>query len=201
MSWLFKDKKNGMAPFDDVVLKQRAPLCELGEFQALPTDFDHSSYIPTPLISPGLVGNDLGARISTFTMTNMVPLEPTLVTYWKNALVRVESYMRETCTGSVGSPEIFILSGTAADNATSIGNGVTVPEIVWMSVCCVVDNEVSSFAIYANNQFGERPYQASVSDLQSVLRSKLSTQSAEVSLFPGNDNACSLASNHVSFAI
>ena len=203
---MFKDKKRGVTPFEDIV-KADTPLCELGQYQALPIDYEHSSYIPLPLLPPSLVGDDIGARISTFAMTNIVPFEPAVATLWKRAIAKASTYLSTSCLSVSKAPEIYILSGTTVNDAkvNVIGNGVTVPDMIWMSACCIQSDTVSSFAIFVYNTYDQTPSLVTVSAMQELLKVEFSKGAQSVApdfrLYPGEDDRCHQMASKVSFPI
>lgn len=197
-----------MISIDQLHSVERIPLCALGEKQALPTDFEHTRYVPVPLLSPRLVGTDIGSRIATFAMTNAVPIETTLVTHWTNAVEHAAQYLeRRSQNESKSKPDIYVISGTVSSNqnVNVIGNGVHIPKIVWMAVCGYLDNEMFfSFGFYANNQYEQKPRFVSVQNLQDLLNAEHEDDMQEktnVVLFPGKENLCSLPTNDVSFTL
>lgn len=196
-----------MTTLEDMTAVKQTPTCTLGEQQALPNDYDHTFYIPIPLLPPGLAGSDLGARISTSTMTNTVPMSPVAAVYWKRAINQAADYLKTSCLNDSGA-SVYVLAGTTIniDKITVIGNGVTVPEVVWLAACCIGENldKVSSFGLYTYNQYDRNPVAVSVQGLENLLNSEYSKfvkDEKTVSLFPGYEEACRVPENDVSSEI
>lgn len=210
VTWFFKKRQKGIAYPADLTSDCQIPVCKLGRKQALPSDFDHTRYKIMPLLPPNLIGSDLGQRIATFTMTNVVPMEPTVFSSWKRALKAVRTFAAKTCqipeekqnNHTADTPELFLLSGSVAPlrNIVLIGNDVTVPEIVWLAACCKKGDDVSSFGIYTYNQYGQSPAIVSIENLQILLQSMYYDNIGKIKmdLFPAFNNTCSDIQNDVS---
>ncbi|KAL4224858.1 Endonuclease domain-containing 1 protein [Mactra antiquata] len=220
VSWYFHIKKKGMTSIREITTKCDIPSCTYGEKQALPSDFDHSGYTMMPLLPPDLVGWDIGMKISTLTMTNIVPLEPTLYSTWRKSHRLVRKFAVETCRIPVETPsqddethrqdghdlpELYLVSGTVApkNHFEVIGNDVIVPEIIWFSACCAHGANVSSFGLYMRNRFGESPTVVSVGQLHEVLQSSYyeNTDEIKIDLYPAYGSLCSADTNDISYKI
>ena len=218
VSWFFRSKKKGITNPKELTSKCEIPSCQFGKKQALPSDFDYSGYKMMPLLPPELIGWDLGQKVATFTMTNVVPLEPTVYSVWKRTVQMVRKFAVETCRIPVelpyqnteqhrrdghDLPELYLLSGTVAplNHIEVIGNDVVVPEIVWMAACCAHGADVSSVGIYSYNQYGQIPAIVSVENLHVLLQSMYydNVDEIKIDLFPAFDSLCSYPGNDVSF--
>ncbi|XP_045175808.2 uncharacterized protein LOC123536571 [Mercenaria mercenaria] len=218
VSWFFRNKKKGIVNPAEMTSQCNIPTCQFGRKQALPSDFDYSGYKMMPLLPPDLIGWDLGQKVSTFSMTNVVPLEPTVYSVWKRNLQMVRKFAIETCKIPVelpyqdykqhrrdghDLPELYLLSGTVAplNHMEVIGNDVIVPEIVWMAACCAHGADVSSFGIYSYNQYGQIPAIVSIENLHVLLQSMYydNVDKIKIDLFPAFDSLCSYPGNDISF--
>lgn len=217
VSWFFHNKKKGIINPRELTKQCDIPTCQFGKKQALPSDFDFSGYKMMPLLPPELVGLDLGQKVATLTMTNIVAMETTVYSAWKRTLQLVRDFAVNTCKIPVelpnrdaeqhrqdghDLPELYLLSGSVAplNHMEVIGNDVVVPEIVWTAACCAHGADVSSFGIYLYNQYGQIPAIVSVENLQVLLQSMNydDVDKIRIDLFPAFDSICSAAENDVS---
>ncbi|ESO97971.1 hypothetical protein LOTGIDRAFT_228466 [Lottia gigantea] len=201
--WLFKNQKKGMMSMTDLKRCETDWQCELGKKQALPVDFEHSGYRMAPLIWPELISGDLDAKISTFALTNIAPMHPSLYPSWRNAIKEIRRYAIEHCeippsnqptNHATTASTLHIASGVVASNdpEETIGNDINVPYLFWMAGCCVRDKDVKSFAIYARNIAETRVISSSVLQLETLLQDIYRVKPSRIGpkIFPGNDGAC-----------
>lgn len=218
VSWFFKNKKKGMTTAREMTSQCEIPACTFGKKQALPSDYDHSGYKILPLLPPDLVGWDIGKKISTLTMTNTIPVEPTLYSAWRRSHQLVRKFAVDTCRIPLETPsqdeqthrhdghdlpELYLLSGTVAPNNhyEVIGNDVIVPQIIWLAACCAHGAEVSSFGVYMYNNFGENPAVVSLEQLHDLLQSAYydNIEEIKIDLYPAFDSLCSAGINDMSY--
>ena len=185
----------------------------------MPSDFDLSGYRIAPLLSPDIIGGALSKRLSTFTLTNAAPMEPTVFSKWKKVLQSVRKFEQDECripvlhytddkdvhTSRYGHelPEVYLLSGTYAskNHVEVIGNGVTVPGLFWLAVCCAHGADVASFGVYVYNEFEAQPKIVSIQTLQTVLKINYGYNQTDITLYPAFDSICSAEENDISFKI
>ena len=209
-----------MTQLSDLTTDCAVTSCKHGERQALPSDYEFSGYRIAPLITPDVIGWDLSRRVSTFTMTNTAPMEPTVYSGWKRVMKVIREFAINECHIPVNSdnyrkgkphngyelPELYLISGAAPSMATDvevIGNDVTVPEMFWTSVCCAHGAAVSSFGVYVYNTFEQKPAVVSVENLQMLLQANYydNVDVIKVKLYPAFDGVCSAPENDVSLKI
>ena len=208
-----------MCTIEDIADPCQTDTCKLGERQAIPSDFDLSGYRIAPLISPDIIGGTLSKRLSTNTLTNAAPMEPTVFARWKKVMQSVRRFEREECripvihyndnkevhTSKYGHelPEVYLLSGTYASERhfETIGNDVTVPEMFWLAVCCAHGADVASFGVYVNNNYQAQPKLVSILNLQKILMGYFELNQTDINLYPAFDSICSAEENDVSFKI
>ena len=216
ISTFYKDRKKGIIRVEDISDTCQVDKCKLGEKQAIPDDFELSGYRIAPLITPDIIGGTLATQLSTFTLTNAAPMEPTVFSSWKRVLKAIRKFEEMECripkrhysndneihTSRYGHelPEVYILSGTYATGKHTevIGNDVTVPEMFWLSVCCAHGAEVASFGVYVHNEFQAQPAFVSIDALQTLLRIYNEFNQTDVKLYPAFDGVCSATENDVS---
>lgn len=217
VSWFFRNKKKGMTSPKELTSQCELPACQFGKKQALPSDFEYSGYKMMPLLPPDLIGWDLGQKVATFTMTNVVPMEITVYSAWKRSLQTVRKFAKDICEIPVqfpfedagkhrrdghDLPELYLLSGTVSplNHMEVIGNDVIVPEIVWIAACCAHGKDVSSFGIYTYNQYGQSPTIVSMDNLHVLLQSMYydNVDQIKINLYPAFDSLCSAPENDVS---
>lgn len=219
ISWFYKDRKRGICRIEDISDTCQVDRCNLGERQATPDDFELSGYRIAPLLTPDIIGGTLAKQLSTFTLTNAAPMEPTVFSSWKKVLKAVRKFEEEECripvvhfddskkvhTSRYGHelPAVYIESGTYASkkHVEVIGNDVTVPELFWLAVCCAHGADVASFGVYVYNEFQAQPKVVSIENLQIVLKIYDDTNQTDIKLFPAFDSVCSASENNVSFKI
>ena len=219
ISTFYKGRKKGIIRLDDISDTCDIDKCKLGEKQSIPDDFELSGYRICPLITPDIIGGTLAAQLSTFTLTNAAPMEPTVFSSWKRVLNAVRKFEEEECripirhyrdnknihTSRYGHelPEVYILSGTYASGKHHevIGNDVTVPELFWLAVCCAHGADVASFGVYTHNEFQAKPEFVSIDALQTLLGIYNNYNQTVVKLYPAFDGVCSATENDVSYKL
>ncbi|WAR01204.1 hypothetical protein MAR_007762 [Mya arenaria] len=216
ISWIFKDNKKGIAPITEidnqcVILSS----CILGTHQATPADFEHAGYEPTPLLPPELAGSNLEAQVSTFAITNTIPLDPTVAPLWKNVIKGVRNYASSSCNIPYRSygrnseedvqdmPAMHLISGAVVGKDVRvkvIGNDVAVPEMIWMAACCSHGEKIQSFGVYTYNSFGQKPAFVSLDKLQLLLQRLYfnNDDAINIELFPAFERVCKDLDNDVS---
>ncbi|WAR01203.1 hypothetical protein MAR_007761 [Mya arenaria] len=219
ISWIFKDNKKGIVPITEI--DNRCDIltsCILGTHQATPSDFEHAGYEPTPLVPPELAGSDLAAQISTYAITNTVPLDQTVVPFWKNVIKGVRNYASSSCNIPYRSygrdseedvqdmPAMHLISGAVVGKDARvkvIGNDVTVPEMIWMAACCSQGEKIQSFGVYTYNSFGQKPAFVSLDKLQLLLQSLYfnTDDVINIELFPAFERVCKDLDNDVSLYV
>jgi len=220
ISWIFKSKQKGMSPIgkDDESCEESS--CDYGSYQAMPSAFQHEGFVGVPIIPPELAGAPMAKKIAMFSVTNTVAMDQTVASFWKKAMQQIYAFAINECglamrsTGDVmesngaldGQPALFLLSGAlnALGSATkTIGNGVTVPEMVWMAGCCSSEHRHRSFGIYTYNRFGQRPSIVSLDKLQLLLQSMYfdNVNKVNIDLFPGFNGICLSPENDVASEI
>lgn len=220
ISWFFKKKQKGITSIEDLTSDCQVPVCKFGRKQALPSDFYNTRYELLPLMSPDIIGNELGQRVAALTMTNVVAMEPTVFSSWKRVLKAVRKFAIGTChvpfkeklaadevlqDNVPDVPEMHLLAGSVAPLRTIllIGNDVTVPEIIWMAACCKRGDYFSSFGIYVYNQYGQSPAIVSIENLQVLLQSMYydNVEKTKIDLFPAFNSSCSELRNDASLDV
>ncbi|XP_067655735.1 uncharacterized protein [Haliotis asinina] len=211
-SWLLK-RERGLATMSDAMKCNTDWDCDLGMKQALPVDYDMSGYRIAHLMWPELVGADVDAKLSTFTLTNTAPMHPSLYSAWRHAVAEIRSYAINHCkipidvapmTGP-SRPEMYIASGAvpSKDPEITIGNDVHVPDLFWTAVCCFRDDKVQSFSVYARNIGDDPVIVAPVLRLESILQDMYKVRKRDVNLriFPAGEGSCAELRNDVSRSI
>lgn len=205
-----KREPNGLQiiPTEDMTFEQK---CHFGEYQAIDADYENQPYQLQYLLSPELAGSDVANRIAALTMTNTIPLHASIYSAWKQALISIRKYAIDVC-GVVNvdekmeshhrrkkndSPDMYIVAGGVPSENNTIGNDVNVPDVIWLSGCCVKGGETKSFAIYVRNVQNGQIISAPVEQLE-VLLSDLHKTESTVRLFPALNGMCADLQNDVS---
>lgn len=205
-----KRESNGVQFIEtaDLTFDQR---CQLGEYQALESDYNNQPYQLQYLLAPDIAGSETSDRIATLSLTNSVPIHASIYSAWKQALSSVRKYSIDVC-GVVNldggeenhhrrkkndSPDMHIVAGGVPSTNNTIGNDVNVPDVIWLAGCCVRGGETKSFAVYVRNVQNGQIISAPVEQLE-VLLSDLYKSEPTVRLFPALNGMCADLQNDVS---
>lgn len=205
-----KRESNGVQFMEtaDMTFDQR---CQLGEYQALESDYNNQPYQLQYLLAPDIAGSETSDRIATLSLTNSVPIHASIYSAWKQALSSVRKYSIDVC-GVVkldggeenhhrrkknDSPDMHIVAGGVPSTNNTIGNDVNVPDVIWLAGCCVKGGETKSFAVYVRNVQNGQIMSAPVEQLE-VLLSDLYKSEPTVRLFPALNGMCADLQNDVS---
>lgn len=189
--------------------------CKTGTYQATYDDYKYSGYRPGHLIWPKLAGSDAAAKVATFTLTNIAPMEHSLFSAWKHAISQINNYAITRCgipnkTNGHATPQtlhrnsvMYVIAGTVPSDNHVIGNDVNVPSLFWLSACCITIKGTSSFAIYGKNDVDSDIIVTPVLQLETMLKYHYprSDQWQPIHLFPANNNECSQPQNDDSLNI
>ncbi|NXL91255.1 ENDD1 protein, partial [Alectura lathami] len=133
-SWLVEpqvdDPENGQ---HEMVLEADAvgTLASLGANQALTSDYVGSGY-ERGLLNPSLL-NEEDFQMATYTLTNAVPLRPSLSKIWHRDIGRVvEQALVPHCSKK---DQLYLLAG-AVPSSVRVRGKVSVPETLWLAACC-----------------------------------------------------------------
>ncbi|KAM8820799.1 endonuclease domain-containing 1 protein [Eudromia elegans] len=103
----------------------------LGANQALASDYVGSGY-ERGLLNPSLL-NEKDFQVATYTLTNAVPLSPSLSKSWHRDVRRVvEEALVPHCSKK---DHLYLLAGAIPSNVLVNGK-VSVPETLWLAACC-----------------------------------------------------------------
>ncbi|XP_012710500.2 endonuclease domain-containing 1 protein-like isoform X2 [Fundulus heteroclitus] len=81
-------------------------------------------------------------KISTFTLTNIVPQAKSFNQgSWKNMEQCVKCVMEEYCINSNGDIEGFVVTGAQPSSGSFLNNRVNVPSALWSAFCCYSANK------------------------------------------------------------
>ncbi|NXP13483.1 ENDD1 protein, partial [Thinocorus orbignyianus] len=106
-------------------------VASLGANQALTSDYVGSGY-ERGLLNPSLL-NEEDFQMATYTLTNAVPLSPSLSKSWHRDIGRVvEQALVPHCSKK---DHLYLLAGAIPSNVQVKGK-VTVPESLWLAACC-----------------------------------------------------------------
>ncbi|NXG79046.1 ENDD1 protein, partial [Baryphthengus martii] len=133
-SWLVEpqidDPENDlheMVPEADIV----GTVASLGTNQALTSDYVGSGY-ERGLLNPSLL-NEEDFQMATYTLTNAVPLSPSLSESWHRDIGRVvEQALVPHCSKR---DHLYLLAG-AIPSSVRVKGKVSVPETLWLAACC-----------------------------------------------------------------
>ncbi|NXW91881.1 ENDD1 protein, partial [Alopecoenas beccarii] len=106
-------------------------VANLGANQALTSDYVGSGY-ERGLLNPSSL-NEEDFQIATYTLTNAVPLSPSLSKSWHRDIGRVvEQALVPHCSKK---DHLYLLAG-AIPSSTRVKGKVSVPETLWLAACC-----------------------------------------------------------------
>ncbi|NXY91427.1 ENDD1 protein, partial [Alcedo cyanopectus] len=118
---------NEMVPEADIV----GTVANLGANQALTSDYVDSGY-ERGLLNPSLL-NEEDFQMATYTLTNAVPLSPSLSKSWHRDIRRVvEQVLVPHCSKK---DHLYLLAG-AIPSSILVKGKVSVPETLWLAACC-----------------------------------------------------------------
>ncbi|KAM6317249.1 endonuclease domain-containing 1 protein [Aegotheles albertisi] len=133
-SWLVEpqidDPENDlreMVPEVDII----GSVANLGANQALTSDYVGSGY-ERGLLNPSLLNKE-DFQMATYTLTNAVPLSPSLSKSWHRDIGRVvEEALVPHCSKK---DRLYLLAG-AIPSSVRVKGKVSVPESLWLAACC-----------------------------------------------------------------
>uniref|UniRef100_A0A803Y934 Endonuclease domain containing 1 n=1 Tax=Meleagris gallopavo TaxID=9103 RepID=A0A803Y934_MELGA len=106
-------------------------LANLGANQALTSDYVGSGY-ERGLLNPSLLNRE-DFQMATYTLTNAVPLRPSLSKIWHSDIRRVvEQALIPHCSKK---DQLYLLAG-AIPSTVRVKGKVSVPETLWLAACC-----------------------------------------------------------------
>ncbi|XP_061847511.1 endonuclease domain-containing 1 protein [Colius striatus] len=106
-------------------------VANLGTNQALASDYVGSGYERGLLNPSGLHGEEF--QVATYTLTNAVPLSPSLSKSWHRDIGRVvEQALAPQCSQK---DHLYLLAGAIPSSVRANGK-VSVPEALWLAACC-----------------------------------------------------------------
>ncbi|NXI71271.1 ENDD1 protein, partial [Anseranas semipalmata] len=106
-------------------------VANLGANQALTSDYVGSGY-ERGLLNPSLL-NEEDFQMATYTLTNAVPLSPSLSKTWHRDIGRVvEQALAPHCSKK---DHLYLLAG-AIPSSVQVKGKVSVPETLWLAACC-----------------------------------------------------------------
>ncbi|XP_032052361.1 endonuclease domain-containing 1 protein [Aythya fuligula] len=106
-------------------------VANLGANQALTSDYVGSGY-ERGLLNPSLL-NEEDFQTATYTLTNAVPLSPSLSKTWHRDIGRVvEQALAPHCPSK---DHLYLLAG-AIPSSVRVKGKVSVPEALWLAACC-----------------------------------------------------------------
>ncbi|NXC48358.1 ENDD1 protein, partial [Penelope pileata] len=106
-------------------------LANLGANQALTSDYVGSGY-ERGLLNPSLL-NEADFQTATYTLTNAVPLQPSLSKTWHRDVGKVvEQALVPHCSKK---DQLYLLAG-AIPSSVQVKGKVSVPETLWLAACC-----------------------------------------------------------------
>lgn len=106
-------------------------LANLGANQALTSDYVGSGY-ERGLLNPSLLNKE-DFQMATYTLTNAVPLHPSLSKTWHSDIGRVvEQALIPHCSKK---DQLYLLAGVIPSSVRVKGK-VSVPETLWLAACC-----------------------------------------------------------------
>ncbi|NXJ82500.1 ENDD1 protein, partial [Trogon melanurus] len=106
-------------------------VANLGANQALTSDYVGSGY-ERGLLNPSLL-NEEDFQMATYTLTNAVPLSPSLSKSWHRDIGKVvEQALVPHCSKK---DHLYLLTG-AIPSSVRVKGKVSVPETLWLAACC-----------------------------------------------------------------
>ncbi|NXN12120.1 ENDD1 protein, partial [Indicator maculatus] len=106
-------------------------VANLGANQALTSDYVGSGY-ERGLLNPSLL-NEEDFQMATYTLTNAVPLSPSLSKIWHSHIgMVVEQALVPHCSKK---DRLYLLAG-AVPSSIRVKGKVSVPETLWLAACC-----------------------------------------------------------------
>ncbi|NWU62891.1 ENDD1 protein, partial [Pterocles burchelli] len=106
-------------------------VANLGANQALTSDYMDSGY-ERGLLNPSLLHEE-DFQVATYTLTNAVPLSPSLSKSWHRDVGRVvEQALVPHCSRK---DHLYLLAG-AVPSSVRVKGKVSVPETLWLAACC-----------------------------------------------------------------
>ncbi|NXJ09743.1 ENDD1 protein, partial [Odontophorus gujanensis] len=106
-------------------------LANLGANQALTSDYVGSGY-ERGLLNPSSLNKE-DFQMATYTLTNAVPLQPSLSKTWHSDVGRVvEQALVPHCSKK---DQLYLLAG-AVPSSVRVKGKVSVPESLWLAACC-----------------------------------------------------------------
>ncbi|CAI9723461.1 probable serine serine/threonine-protein kinase DDB_G0277071 [Octopus vulgaris] len=105
-------------------------------------------------------------------------------------------------------PQLYLVAGAvpSVDPEVTIGNGVNVPDLIWLGGCCVRGNETKGFAVYGQNAAGRLVGATSLPQLEILLSQEYTKHTSrahafKIKIFPAYQGQCSKAPNDDSLKI
>ncbi|XP_062423302.1 endonuclease domain-containing 1 protein [Rhea pennata] len=106
-------------------------VANLGTNQALSLDYVGSGY-ERGLLNPSFL-NEKDFQVATYTLTNAVPMSPSLSKSWHRDIRRVvEQALVPHCSKK---DHLYLLAGAIPSNI-QVNGKVSVPETLWLAACC-----------------------------------------------------------------
>ncbi|XP_009958086.1 PREDICTED: endonuclease domain-containing 1 protein-like, partial [Leptosomus discolor] len=106
-------------------------VANLGANQALTSDYVGSGY-ERGLLNPSLL-NEADFQVATYTLTNAVPLSPSLSQSWHRDIGKVvEQALVPHCPTK---DHLYLLAG-AIPSSVRVKGKLSVPETLWLAACC-----------------------------------------------------------------
>ncbi|XP_036002635.1 endonuclease domain-containing 1 protein-like [Fundulus heteroclitus] len=112
------------------------------DHQAGDVDYRDNNMFDRGHIFPSSYASTKDDKISTFTLTNIVPQAKSFNNgSWYKMEQRVKCIMEKHCINSHGDTEGFVVTGAQPSSGNFLNNRVNVPSALWSAFCCYSANK------------------------------------------------------------
>ncbi|XP_026225474.1 uncharacterized protein LOC113168646 [Anabas testudineus] len=174
--------------------------CNHAEYknQASDNDYKHNKDYNRGHLFPSSYGFDESDKISTFTLTNIVPQA---ISFNSGSWNKMEKYMRcvleNYCKNNINNPEGYIVTGAKASPDKKLNSRVNIPSMLWSAFCCYShqNRKWIAGAFWGDNVPDESKNKHLTMRTLADLYNELSTGRTRFEAFPGpreNTSKCPL---------
>ncbi|KAM9425036.1 endonuclease domain-containing 1 protein-like [Pholidichthys leucotaenia] len=162
---------------------------EVYNHQATDTDFRSNRTFDRGHIFPSSHASTRDDKLSTFTLTNIVPQAGTFNKgSWNRMEMCVKCVMDRYCVNGSGGTEGFVVTGARPSSSKVLNNKINIPSTLWSAFCCYssrMEAWVASAHWGANVPDDSRHKHLQTKTL-AELYTQLRMEDSEFNLFPGS---------------
>uniref|UniRef100_A0A3Q0SYL1 Uncharacterized protein n=1 Tax=Amphilophus citrinellus TaxID=61819 RepID=A0A3Q0SYL1_AMPCI len=134
----------------------KRPKIWLTEPQAGNTDYNNKQGFDRGHLFPSSYKSDKSDKISTFTLTNIVPQKATFNQgSWKKMESCVKCILDNYCINN-NIIEGFVVTGAQPSNGNILNNKINIPSMLWSAFCCKSQNKLLAGAYWGENRDNEK---------------------------------------------